>query len=365
MRTINNSSYNFTFNKDQYLLTSKLNTDLTYNLYYIEEGKVDKLIESKIILGGAEISDKTIVLPVIKDGRWRLELVEISVPNNLIYFTHSIGKRNLIIRGLRKAICTDCQCKDSCTGCNDKEARQCIANQSLFTLVSHYLYINKDFSLIGYPEVNATTYNLYKKVFNDNYDYLNHEVSKQCLDNNLSGSSSNIQSVFSYYMAIYYICWYLEAKEEIDNLDIESLEYLDKVYDYKKLSDCVRKLGINIDDIIPDYNVLPTNVYYWQLGISQTITDLQNIFNSIYLNLQPFESLNTFIQGYDVSMYSIGKLVFAITNIDNQEFIIYDALGNDVTENFETFYDISLRTIVFVSKPTYTISSLFFKFKQL
>lgn len=365
MRTINNIYYNFTFKQDKYLLTNKQLVDLEYNLYYLEDTKEDKLIKNDIILGTADEADKTITLPLNKDGRYRLDLVDINPPNNSIYFKHSLGKRNLIIKGLRKAICKHCRCKDDCDGCMTKEAKMCLTNQSLFNLVQQYLYINKDFSLSGFPIVSPKTYNYYTKYFNDNYDYLNHELSKQCLNNILSGSSSVNQDLFAIYLGVYYIGWYLEAKAEIDGLDKESLDYLDKVYNYKELSDCIKKLGIDMNELEEDFNYETINVFYWQLEIDQTFDDLQTLFNANYLSTKANQSLDTFQQGFNVPQGSIGKQCFAINNINNQSVILNDALGNDVTDNFETFYDIPTRSIVFCSIPSYITGSLFFKFKTL
>lgn len=365
MRVINNSSYNFKFYQDQYILIDKLNTDVTYTLYYIQEGKTDVVVETKLILGTATIEEKTLILPVNKDGRYRLSFTEINDQYKHVYFTHSLGKRDLIIRGLKKAICRDCQCKEECNGCMTREAKQCIANQSLFTLVSHYLYVNKDFSIVGYPSVSNTTYLWYKEIFNNKYDYLNCEISKQCLENTISGSSSINQDVFAYYMAIYYMGWYLEAKQEIDLLDTDALEQLNKVYNYKKLSDCVAKLGINIEDITDDFNVQPINVFYWQLGQFETFVDLQNLFNPLYLYAKPFQLFSVFEAGYNVPKNSIGKLCFAISPTINQPFLIQDSLGNDVTDNFETFYDASLQAVVYCSILVYTSGTLFFKFKTI
>ena len=361
MRTINNTYYNFTFTRDKYILANRMLTDLTYSLYYVETGKVDRLVESKTISGTLDPIEKVFQLHVKKDGRYRLEVAEALAPDKFVYFTHSLDTRDLIVRKLIKVICKDCKCKD-CNDCGDKK---CLANQSLFNLIHHYLYVNKDFSTTGYPSVNNKTYDWYKKIFNTEYDNLNSKLYEQCASSAILGLDDIDQDLLSYYFAIYYVGWYLEAKLEIDNLDIESLEHLDKVYEYKKLSECIKKLGINIENIIEDFNNLPSNVHYWQLGMSEDFNDLQNLFNGTFLYSKPFETLEIFEEGFNVPQNSIGKICFGITNVDNQSFILEDSLGNDVTNNFETFYDNSLRCIVFCSIPSYSVGSLFFKFKTL
>ncbi len=361
MRTINNTTFTFIFSKDIYTLYSKSITDLEYKVYLIEKGKLDTVVQTGVLLASIPLIDRFInFLPLI-DGRYKLTIT--GYPNS-VFFTHSINKRNILIGLIKKGICP-CKCKTPCTDCITQEMKECLRSQSLTTFINNYIYINKDFSITGFlPSGNLTT-DFYKKVYNDLYFYLNTELCKQLLVTGLNGELKQNQHLYNYQIAIYYLGLYFEAKLEIDSLDTESLIYLDTVYDYKKIIECIKKLGICVEDMEDNFNIQTINVYYWQLGLLEDINDVILVLGLSYLNTKPFQTIETFEQGFDVPLTSVGKLAFAITNIDNSPFILYDSLGNDVTATFDTYYDAVIRTILFVSIPSYIPSTLFFKFKQV
>lgn len=122
-----------------------------------------------------------------------------------------------------------------------------------------------------------------------------------------------------------------------------------------------------MDELEEDFNYEYINVYYWQLEIDQDFNDLQTIYDDSYLTIKPHKPIELFEEGYNVPLSNIGKLVFSIVNVNNSNYSLYDSLGNDVTDNFESFYHLPTRSIVFCSIPSYNYSTpnLFFKFKKL
>ena len=48
-----------------------------------------------------------------------------------------------------------------------------------------------------------------------------------------------------------------------------------------------------------------------------------------------------------------------------QNFLISDSLNNDVTDEFDIYYDIPMSLALFVSKIPYGFGNIYFKFKKL
>lgn len=365
MKTINNADYKLSSINDTYIYTNKSNIDQILNLYNIEELATTLILENKIVPALIVDSSNNIIdLAIIKDGRYRLDATINSVVIS-IYFTRSFGIRDLIIKKLITSLCSDCNCKGDCDECNEINGKNCLQNQTLFTLVQHYLYINKELNLSAFEIVTNETFDFYKDYFNLNYLSLNKSINIQSL-NNIFTRETNIDiDLFNTYLAIYYIGWYREALDSIDTNIVTDLAYLNKVYEYDKLSKCIKKLGLPIEDLINTVIVVPIKVYYWQTLVDEDSTDVFDSFSRGDLVAYPYRPLEDFLEGYTISFNSIGKVVIAISEITNQDFIIKDSLGNDITDEFITYYDAPSKTILFVSQLTYSSTNLYFKFNQL
>lgn len=106
-------------------------------------------------------------------------------------------------------------------------------------------------------------------------------------------------------------------------------------------------------------------MFYWQLNsFTDNVVVVQNEIDQAYLDAKPSQNLSVFLSGFTVGYNQIGRICFAIQATTIQEWEIYDALNNNVTELFDSFYDVDLEAMVYVSKELYTFSSIFFKFKD-
>lgn len=361
MKTINKTDYKLSSINDIYSYTNKSNIDQILNLYSVEETNTVLILENKIV---SHTIDNVLDLNITKDGRYRLD----ATINNLItsiYFTRSFGLRDLIITKLVNSICSDCKCNDPCDDCAEINGKNCLYNQTLFTLVQHYLYINKELNLSTFEEVTYETFDFYKYYFNTNYLTLNKSISIQCLDNIFLKETKIDIDLFNTYLAIYYIGWYRETLNSIDTSIVEDLAYLNKIYQYDKLSKCIVKLGIPITDLITTIILDPIKVYYWQTAIDEDSSDVFATFSGDDLVSYLYKPLDDFLAGYTVPFNSIGKVVIAISKIDNTDFNIKDSLGNDITDEFDIHYDTSSKTKLFVSQLTYSNTNLYFKFQQV
>lgn len=130
--------------------------------------------------------------------------------------------------------------------------------------------------------------------------------------------------------------------------------------------------GYNFCDesIKEDCEVIETEnkIYYWQLNsLSETITDVIEAYDQDqeeYFKNIPF-AVDEFTNGLTVSYDYIGKICFAIKNTVNQNWNIYDVLGNNVTDTvFDKYYHVSTKTLFYVSKINYVPLAIFFRISQ-
>ena len=103
-------------------------------------------------------------------------------------------------------------------------------------------------------------------------------------------------------------------------------------------------------------------VYYWQFNnLSEDISFAPNI-NQNFLDLQDFASIQSFNNGYIVSYNKIGRIAFAIKNVSENQFKIYDIFGTEITTSvFDTFYDNTNNTQIYISKEYYSYGNIYFK----
>jgi hypothetical protein len=131
---------------------------------------------------------------------------------------------------------------------------------------------------------------------------------------------------------------------------------------------------VNLDTkfVVADKNeqvvVLPVpSVVYWQesLGITyQNILDL--VASGTYLETKDAATREVFAEGIDIVYEDIGLIAFALNcSEEDTEYEIYDVLGNNVTEGFQSHYNDELKTRIFIGNNLYSIGTMKFKIKQI
>jgi len=105
-------------------------------------------------------------------------------------------------------------------------------------------------------------------------------------------------------------------------------------------------------------------IYFWQLiNISDKIDSVINALSNTYFQDKESKLLSEFEQGLTVDYSKIGSICFAVANTEEKAYLIFDILGNNITNSFDIYYDSTLKVYVFVSKNFQSYSSIFFKFK--
>lgn len=332
--------YTFRKYKDVYTV---FNTGLVVLTYKLERIECDS---TKVVAEGTIAVGQTITLPInFVDGVYRLTLndgiVDEVLPNILHY-------NNLLLSFIESAEEVLCGCKkcNECEDCNTCET-----------------YLNTINKALGYLYVNAPKYNEYLNEINEQLKCLYTEKVLCILTNKMISGDEDTKNLFLQIIGSHYLAFYLV--DLVQAFDAEEAEYIKCKYISSKVLKCLRKHGIDIDEsteLISNDMV----VHYWQINdLFDDITDIVAVFNNLYLNDKPSVPFEEFEAGKTVTYTSIGRIAFAVKETEVVNFIIYDLLGNDVTDEFDTHYFNTEKTALFVSKIPYSHSSMFFKFKKV
>lgn len=353
--------------KDTYILYN-LNSDINSNQvlnYTLFNIKCDNNIEQ--LSTGILLPNNNVSLSLIKDGFYKIIINDI----HTIYFNNWINLRTKLITKIKTVLC--CKCNNSINeleNCQGKEGSNCIRNQSVYNLIQTYIGFLKPDSLNNPILYNTYIYNFIQRTIIEESCYIHQELCNQLLNTCITGNTINNTRLFKFYIAIYYLSAYLYELTTIDISDTEEsiLEqkiYINNVFDFNKIKNCITGLGLNINNLIEN-NMDNKNVYYYQLNnpsISNN-EELVNITNS-YIESKPYKELSIFKNGYIVNYQNIGRLVFIIKEVENSNFILNDSLGNDVTDEFDINYIETVKSIIFISKLPYSIGNVYFKIKPL
>lgn len=115
--------------------------------------------------------------------------------------------------------------------------------------------------------------------------------------------------------------------------------------------------------IIPDPETkLPLEVYYWQYGDFTSDISLAPDIDQQYLDAQSTIPSANFRNGHNFPYDKIGRIAFALQNVDANQYDILDVLGNIITDIvFDRYYNSTLKTEIFISKEFYSHGNIYFK----
>lgn len=333
-------SYIYKKYKDVYTIKNTGIVDLQYTIFI---KNCDSTKEYK--KGTIKVQETFIVPILILDGIYSIKIFtdteEEYLPDILQYF----NLLTAFIKGVEEVLC-------GCKKCNDCE--DCNKCEDVLTIINYGL---------AYFNVNSPKYNNYLSVFSKvlkcNYSQ---EILCNILNNTVSGKYE-IKNLTKLNLALLYLSFYLLDLAQIT--DVTEIEYLKDKYKSVKILQCIRKIGVDIDNFNTEL-FSNMKVYYWQFdNLNDDINTIVSQINNVYFDNKPFLSFEEFSKGHVVNYNLIGRIVFAIKETDILNFILEDSLGNDVTDQFDTHYFIDTHTVVFVSKIHYSHSSIYFKFKKL
>ena len=332
--------------KDVYIIT---NTGIDAINYTVTRRECNSNITVK---SGVLLAGEVYILPLhFVDGLYEVvltdtvqsgETIETETISNILYYNSLLST---IIDNIEESICGCKKCKE-CEECNDCQTYLNTINQVLaFTYVNHPVYNNY--------------LNIIANKLKCNYTEL---ISCMIINKNVLGNEDT-KNIFLQIIAMHYLAFYMFDLSQA--LDASEGEYIKLKYKSAKILKCIKKLGIDVDDILNLFTG-SINVFYWQIpDLFQDITNIIPIFNNSYLvgkTQAPFEE---FEQGKTITYSTVGRIAFALQQTDILSFFLSDALGNDITDEFEKEYFPATKTVLYVSKMPYSNSNIFFKFKKI
>jgi hypothetical protein len=244
MIKIENQLYVLKQDLDDILLTNLTNDNLPFALDFQSKNNLDYYKEISL---SSVPTLFTIVLNTKKDGRYRIRIGE-----TVAYFSQYKNVRNETVKAVRRALC-DCGCTD-CSRCEDKEGNIAKRNQALYALLNGYTNLVKPFSFISPQPYNNSLFNFYQDIFNRNNLKIECSIANQLLETQITGNPSTNQILTNYNTAVFYLGLYFYYKYTITTsysnlIERETqLKYLEKVFNYNTIQNCISKLGICIKE---------------------------------------------------------------------------------------------------------------------
>lgn len=109
----------------------------------------------------------------------------------------------------------------------------------------------------------------------------------------------------------------------------------------------------------------PSNqfVYDWQYtDLSKDINDTISIDQG-FLDMQSKDSISKYLNGTNIEYSAVGRIAMAISDINEDDYSITDAFGQNITSIvFDTYYNSDMRIQYYVSKDIYSYGSVYYKF---
>ncbi len=331
-------NYTYIKYKDVHTLKNDESIDMNYE---IVKNSCDA---STSISTGVISPGNTITINFATDGNYTINL---STTNGNDSFTIKYFQNLLksFITDAERLLCGCAKC-DDCSECNECQD-----------------YLSAFMKSFGINSVNYPLYQAYVNLIaQDTVCDFTDEVICTIIHEKVFGSASVKEPMLKilsyYYAAFYYKDFYMAA-------DFEEANYITTKYKFDKIAKCIKKLGVDPAEIIQQFEE-GSMVYYWQLDNTEdTITEVIPLLSPAYIAAKSSLPFATFEAGHIVGYSQVGRICFAIMPTQIQNFTITDSLNNDVTDEFDVYYDNTMSLALFVSKIPYSFSNIYFKFKKL
>lgn len=331
---------NYTYTKYKDVHTLKNNESISMDYEIIK----DLCEASTSIYTGTIQPGNTITINFTTDGNYTIDLsTSLSTDSFKVSYFQNLLKS--FITDSEKLLCGCAKC-DECAECNECQD-----------------YLGAYMKAFAINAISYPTYQTYVNLITQSSvcDFTD-EVICTIINEKVFGSASvkePMLKILSYYYAAFYYKDYAMAE------DTEEASYITTKYKFSKISKCIKKLGVSVTDII-DQLEAGSIVYYWQLNnILDDINDIIPLLNPAFIATKPNLPFSTFEQGHIVTYTEIGRICFAIAPTQVQNFTVTDSLNNDITDEFDVYYDNTMSLALFVSKIAYSFSNIYFKFKKL
>jgi hypothetical protein len=147
-----------------------------------------------------------------------------------------------------------------------------------------------------------------------------------------------------------------ESLMKMRQLSSMSTKEMDTLFceDYCSSCDCITTIS--------DNQFMEKKVWWWQMKtINNKITNDTQVTDAFLLDKNQI-TLGQAINGYTYSYPYIGQIGFCIEDVLPNSVEIFDLLNMNMNNSLFSFYDVSKRRLIFVSKEYKSPSSIFLKF---
>lgn len=349
----------------QYTLTKTLDTHVisvsqitTYDLYYLTD-KANSLIETVALA-----ITTPVVVPTLKDGRYRLTLKATGETDVNIEFDVIKYLQDSIIKITKNILCVlGGDCNDAfISDCLTKAGKECLTHKEIFIKLLAYQTLvvptyGVSYSLIfsNFLEEGAKTYNC----------KLQTTINAILLEECITGNVKSVSKVFGLFLALYWAGMYF-IEENLATGDVDQLAFIKTKFEYDTIVACLCGYCIDIETLdslfIVDATLLEITSFQYD-NTSDDIGDIAKLTESYLIANGTIEDELSLLAGQNIVFTSTGRLGFVITNTTPNKFSIYDILNNNITATvFDTVYDSNTLTQYYVSKEFYVPSTVYFKF---
>lgn len=220
-------NYLFTRMNDVYTLKN-LNTvdDIEFSLE--KDNCSDTVIISSGNLPNASWvdADTLLTLPLNEDGKYLLKLSD-GEQQQTIIIRYYLNLQKSLISDIKTVLC-GC----NCNGCNDCD--DCNLQLLTLTKINTYNFLTNS-SSAG----NTTVLSEYFRCRMDDEVYC-------LLKNERYLGVSEVDNLYKILLSLLYLILYFT---EVNNLTISTKEYVDSKFEFRDVSKCITKFGININDV--------------------------------------------------------------------------------------------------------------------
>lgn len=330
--------YTYIKYKDVYTLKNDESIEMTY---VIIKNSCDA---STNISTGTINPGETITLNFVTDGNYSINLSTLSSEDTISvkYFQNLLMS---FINDAERLLCGCAKC-DDCAECNECQD-----------------YLSAFMKSFAFNSVNAPLYQTYvdliaQSTVCDFTDEVICSIIHEKVFGNPIVKEPMLKILCYYYAAFYYKDYYMA-------IDSEEATYITSKYKFAKIAKCMKKLGVDPTEILTEFES-GNMVYYWQLDNTEdTITEVIPLLSPAYIAAKSSVAFSVFEVGNIVSYAEVGRICFAIMPTQSQNFLILDSLNNDVTDEFDIYYDNTMSLALFVSKIPYSFGNIYFKFKRI
>lgn len=344
-----------TFIEAQDQFTLNVSQDTGYTLAYISNGN------ATTVTTGTLLANNSVVLPVTIDGFYRLTLVVEGETDVVIDFHVKYNLRNSIIVDALYLLCGDCDClsTNANADCISKIARKCLKHKAIFTKLLTYRDYYLPLFETDYTGNLQAFINIALDKANCNVQkVINSILNEECI----TGAVKDTDRFFQTFFAIYYLGFY--QIELLEAQDQDQIDYINEVYKFERISECICELGLGVDNVLDDF---PTDdgsvvIKHWQFDDTVTDITFAPSIDLPYLADKDAITLAAFEAGSIFTYAGVGRIAFAIRNITQDQYRIEDTFGEDVTAVvFDTYWNVGLNMQVYISKEYYAAPSIYFQ----